>query len=68
MHTGRQASRQDGTGTAGLPGHVPAALNLPHLTLNSSGSPEPTEKTGFLLEFIPVKTGAGMTNKGGRLP
>jgi len=26
-----------------------------------SGSPEPTEKTGFLLEFIPMKIGAGMT-------
>jgi len=27
------------------------------------GSPESLENTGFLLEFIPVKTGAGMTGK-----
>ncbi len=42
----------------------PKSLSLPpriKYGVNCSGSPEKLGKAGFLLEFIPVKTGAGMT-------
>jgi len=42
----------------------PKSLSLPPRNkhgINSSGSPEKLGKTGFLLEFIPMKIGAGMT-------